>query len=77
MAGRFSRALRVVRPLPQFLSLVFPSSFLLFSFRPPSRNASVNRRRRRTNIYLALITVLFFLSWEEYTNSSKNEWIGP
>ena len=23
----------------------------------------MNRRRRRTNIYLALITILFFLSW--------------
>ena len=71
-------------PLPSFLPplgsfhLFFilpstPSFFFFFSFRPPSRNASVNRRRRRTNIYLALITILFFLSWD---GQRKKELIG-
>jgi len=31
--------------------------------RPPSQHAAVNRRRRRTNVFLALITAVFFLSW--------------
>ncbi len=33
------------------------------SYRPPSQHPSVNRRRRRTNIFLALITAVFFLGW--------------
>ncbi|TRY72733.1 hypothetical protein TCAL_11189 [Tigriopus californicus] len=31
--------------------------------RPPSQNPNVNRRRRRTNMFLAFITIFFFLSW--------------
>ena len=35
----------------------------LLSFRPPSQHEEVNRKRRRTNILLASITIVFFVCW--------------
>ncbi len=42
---------------------VFCYFTLCSNLRPPSQHAAVNRRRRRTNIFLALITAVFFLGW--------------
>ena len=35
----------------------------LCTFRPPSQHEEVNRRRSRTNILLACITITFFVGW--------------
>ena len=39
------------------------SSLFSSIFRPPSQHEEVNRRRRRTNILLASITIIFFVGW--------------
>ena len=40
-----------------------PLKFSSVCFRPPSQHEEVNLRRRRTNILLACITIVFFVGW--------------
>ena len=57
-----------------------PLTNIFLLFRPPSQHEEVNRRRRRTNILLASITIVFFVGWSPmvtftFIHDFANHWL--
>ena len=50
------------KPIPHLILKIILDDILVI-FRPPSQHEEVNRRRSRTNILLACITITFFVGW--------------